>query len=103
VAAAFAILAVRILRHRAKPLQGAYDGGAQASGRYGLSIQMKTRPGEQFVIRRKAHTMLKKAFEENGVKFAFPTVQLAGGTEPGAAAAAAARQMLARDPPPAAG
>lgn len=38
VAAAFAILAVRILRHRAKPLQVAYDGGMRASGRYGLSI-----------------------------------------------------------------
>jgi len=38
VAAAFAILAVRILRHRAKPLQIAYDGGMRASGRYGLSI-----------------------------------------------------------------
>jgi len=38
VAAAFTILAVRILRHRAKPLQVAYDGGARASGRYGLSI-----------------------------------------------------------------
>jgi len=38
VAAAFAILAVRILRHRARPLQVAYDGGLRASGRYGLSI-----------------------------------------------------------------
>jgi adenylate cyclase len=38
VLAAFAILAVRILRHRAKPLSVAYDGGLQASGRYGLSI-----------------------------------------------------------------
>lgn len=38
VAAAFAILAVRILRHRAKPLSVAYDGGMRASGRYGLSI-----------------------------------------------------------------
>jgi adenylate cyclase len=38
VAAAFAILAARILRHRAKPLQVAYDGGMRASARYGLSI-----------------------------------------------------------------
>jgi adenylate cyclase len=38
VLAAFAILTVRILRHRAKPLTVAYDGGARASGRYGLSI-----------------------------------------------------------------
>jgi adenylate cyclase len=38
VLAAFAILAVRIVRHRAKPLSVAYDGGTRASGRYGLSI-----------------------------------------------------------------
>jgi adenylate cyclase len=38
VLAAFAILAIRILRHRAKPLSVAYDGGARAGGRYGLSI-----------------------------------------------------------------
>jgi adenylate cyclase len=38
VAAAFAILAARILRHRRKSLSVAYDGGARASGRYGLSI-----------------------------------------------------------------
>jgi adenylate cyclase len=38
VAAAFAILGARILRHRRKTLAVAYDGGARASGRYGLSI-----------------------------------------------------------------
>ena len=38
VLAAFAILAIRILRHRTKPLSVAYDGGARARGRYGLSI-----------------------------------------------------------------
>ncbi len=38
VAAAFAILAARILRHRRKSLTVSYDGGARASGRYGLSI-----------------------------------------------------------------
>jgi len=53
---------------------------------------MKTRPGEQFVIRRKANAMIKKAFDENGIKFAFPTVNVAGGGD--AAAAAAARQAL---------
>jgi hypothetical protein len=41
-----------------------------------------TLPGEQFVIRRKAYAMIKKAFHENGIKFAFPTVQVAGEGEP---------------------
>jgi small-conductance mechanosensitive channel len=41
------------------------------------------------VIRRKAYAMIKKAFDENGIKFAFPTVQIAGACSAGAAAAAA--------------
>jgi small-conductance mechanosensitive channel len=36
--------------------------------------------------------MIKKAFDENGIKFAFPTVQLAG--EGDAPAAAIAQQAL---------
>jgi small-conductance mechanosensitive channel len=36
--------------------------------------------------------MIKKAFDENGIKFAFPTVQIAGEGE--AATAAAARHVL---------
>jgi len=47
-----------------------------------------TLPGEQFVIRRKAYAMIKKAFDENGIKFAFPTVQLAGEAEAATAAVA---------------
>ena len=50
---------------------------------------MMTVPGEQFVIRRKAYAMIKKAFDDNGIKFAFPTVQVAGeATVPPVAAAA---------------
>jgi small-conductance mechanosensitive channel len=41
-----------------------------------------TLPGEQFVIRRKAYAMIKKAFDENAIKFALPTVQVAGEGEP---------------------
>ena len=45
--------------------------------------------------------MIKKAFDANGIKFAFPTVQVAGGEE--ASAAAVARQGLELiQPPPAA-
>ena len=39
---------------------------------------MMTKPGEQFVIRRKAYALIKKAFDENGIRFAFPTVQVSG-------------------------
>jgi len=53
---------------------------------------MMTLPGEQFVIRRKAYAMIKKAFDENGIKFALPTVQVASEVEP--IHAAAARQSL---------
>jgi len=53
---------------------------------------MKTRPNEQFSIRRRAYAMINKAFAENGIQFARPTVQVAGGGE--ASAAAVARQAL---------
>jgi moderate conductance mechanosensitive channel len=59
-----------------------------------IRVKMKTHPGEQFVIRRKANAMIKKAFDENGIKFAFPTVQVAGGSG-GDGAVAAAKQGLA--------
>ena len=87
-------------RHFLEPLKMQ---GVEAFGDFAIQIRMKmkTLPGEQFVIRRKALAMIKKAFDENGIKFAFPTVQLAGGAEPGAAAAAAAQQVLAREAPPA--
>jgi len=57
-----------------------------------IRAKMMTLPGEQFVIRRQAYAMIKKAFDENGIKFAFPTVQLAGEGEP--ASAAIAQQAL---------
>jgi len=56
-----------------------------------LRLKMMTKPGEQFVIRRRAYALIRKAFNENGIKFAVPTVQVAGG---GAEATAAARQVL---------
>ncbi len=54
--------------------------GIEQFGDYAVQIRTKmmTVPGEQFVIRRKALAMIKKAFDENGIKFAFPTVQVAG-------------------------
>ncbi len=64
--------------------------GVEQFGDFAVQIRMKmmTLPGEQFVIRRKAYAMIKKAFDENGIKFAFPTVQVAGESEPSTAAVA---------------
>ena len=50
-------------------------------------MKMMTLPGENFVIWRQALAMIKKAFDANGIKFAFPTVQIAGDSEPSASAA----------------
>jgi moderate conductance mechanosensitive channel len=68
--------------------------GVEELGDYAVQIRAKmmTVPGEQFVIRRKAYAMIKKAFDENGIKFAFPTVQIASDAE--GLSAAAAHQML---------
>jgi moderate conductance mechanosensitive channel len=58
-----------------------------------LRAKMMTLPGEQFVIRRQAYAMIKKAFDENGIKFAFPTVQVAGGEGEASTAAVAQRAL----------
>ena len=64
--------------------------GVDQLGEFAVKIRTKmmTLPGEQFVIRRAAYAMIKKAFDENGIKFAFPTVQIAGEGEPATAAVA---------------
>ncbi|MEP6972329.1 MAG: mechanosensitive ion channel family protein, partial [Betaproteobacteria bacterium] len=73
--------------------------GVEQFGDFAIQIRMKmmTRPGEQFVIRRKAYAAIKTAFDANGIKFAFPTVQVAGGAD--SSVAAAAQQMLAGNKP----
>ncbi len=58
-----------------------------------IRMKMKTKPGEQFTIRRYAYALIKKAFAENGIQFAFPTVTVAGGA-PSDASVAIARQGL---------
>lgn len=74
--------------------------GVEQFGEFAIRIRLKmmTKPGEQFVIRRKALYRIKEAFAENGIKFAVPTVQVAGGGE---AAPAVARQGLKLIQPPA--
>src|SRR5262249_27383126 len=64
--------------------------GVDQLGDFAVQIRAKmmTLPGEQFVIRRQAYAMIKKAFDENGIKFAFPTVQVAGDGEPATTAVA---------------
>jgi small-conductance mechanosensitive channel len=68
--------------------------GVEQFGDYGIQIRLKmtTKPGEQFVIRRRALALIKRAFDENGIRFAIPTVQVA--SSEGAEPAAAARQAL---------
>jgi hypothetical protein len=62
--------------------------GVENLGDYAVQIRAKMMivPGEQFVIRRKAYEMIKKAFDKYGIKFAFPTVQVAGEGEAATAA-----------------
>jgi moderate conductance mechanosensitive channel len=63
--------------------------GVEQFGDFAIEIRLKmmTKPGEQFVIRRRAYALIKKAFDANGIEFAFPTVTVAGGGEPTVAAA----------------
>ncbi len=67
--------------------------GVQNFGDYGIELRLKlmTKPGHQFTIKRKAYIAIKKAFEENGIKIASPTVLVQEG---GAAAAAAHQQTV---------
>ena len=78
--------------------------GVDELGEYAIQIRAKmmTLPGEQFVIRRQAYAMIKKAFDENGIKFAFPTVQVAGEGEAATAAVAQRGLELTRSQPAAA-
>lgn len=73
-------------RHIMEPLKMQ---GVQEFGDYAVQIRCKmmTKPGEQFVIRRKAFARIKQLFDANGIKFASPTVQVAGGEDGGPAAA----------------
>jgi len=72
--------------------------GVDAFGDFAIQLRAKmmTLPGEQFIIRRAAYARIKKVFDANGIKFAFPTVQLAGDKAPSETgpAIAAAREAL---------
>lgn len=66
--------------------------GVDSFGDSGIDLRMKlmTKPGTQFGIKRRAFMMIKKAFDENGIKLAVPTVHV----ESGGDNAAAAQQLL---------
>src|SRR4051794_11676897 len=70
--------------------------GVEQFGDYAIQLRLKmmTKPNEQFVMRRRALSMIKRAFEENGIRFAFPTVHVGGSGD--AVGAAAAEQVLAK-------
>lgn len=74
--------------------------GVEQFGDFAIQIRMKmmTKPGEQFTIRRKALAMIRQTFNEHGIKFAFPTVQVAGGDTGTAAVAKQALDMAAAKP-----
>jgi small-conductance mechanosensitive channel len=78
--------------------------GVEQFGDFAIQIRLKmmTKPGEQFVIRRRAYAMIKKAFDANGIEFAFPTVTVAGGGEPTAADAHKGLELV-QAPAPATG
>jgi small-conductance mechanosensitive channel len=67
-----------------------------------VRAKFMAKPGEQFAVRREAFRRIKRAFDENGVRFAFPTVIVhppPGGAparrdEDASSAAAAARAAL---------
>ncbi|HET6221046.1 MAG TPA: mechanosensitive ion channel family protein, partial [Dongiaceae bacterium] len=73
--------------------------GVEQFGDFAIQVRMKmmTKPGEQFVVRRRAYSMIKKAFDANGINFAYPTVQVAGGEQ---ASTAVAQQALELVRPP---
>ncbi len=79
--------------------------GVEQMGDFAIQLRLKmmTRPGEQFAIRRRAYALIKKAFAENGIKFAFPTVQVAGGSGDGVTAAARQAFEMTHPPQPAEG
>jgi small-conductance mechanosensitive channel len=62
--------------------------GIDSFGDFAIILRMKlmTKPGAQFPIKRRALMMIKKAFAENGIKIAVPTVHVEGGGETAAAA-----------------
>jgi moderate conductance mechanosensitive channel len=90
---------IRPLPSRA-PAQRTRGEQAGQFGEFAIQIRMKmmTKPGEQFVIRRRAYALIKQAFDANGIEFAFPTVTVAGGGEASGAVAQQALKLVQPEP-----
>ena len=58
-----------------------------------ISFAFRVRPGHQSVVRRRAYTMIRQAFMDNGIEFAQPTVQVGGDNKSAGAAAATSAMM----------
>ncbi len=54
--------------------------GVDSFGDFAIVLRLKltTKPNTQFAIKRRAFMMIKKAFDENGIKIAVPTVHVEG-------------------------
>ncbi|NTJ05572.1 mechanosensitive ion channel family protein [Rhizobium lusitanum] len=67
--------------------------GVEQFGDFAIEIRLAltAKPNDVSVIRRSALALIKQAFDENGIQFAFPTVQVASDRD---ASAAAARQLM---------
>jgi len=76
--------------------------GVEQFDNYGMRIRTKmmTKPGEQFMVRRRANAMIKKAFDANGIHFAIPKVHVAHDAEDASAAAAQIVTAPAANAPP---
>lgn len=63
--------------------------GVDSFGDFAIVLRLKlmTKPNAQFAIKRRAFMMIKKVFDENGIKIAVPTVHVEGSGESAAAAA----------------
>ena len=72
--------------------------GVDSFGDYAIQLRLKmmTKPQEQFVMKRRALVRIKTAFEQGGIKFAYPVVQVAGEANAAAAASAAVMQQKAK-------
>lgn len=72
--------------------------GVDAFGDFAIQVRLKMmiRTGEQFITRRRAYALIKRAFGGEGIRFAYPTVSVAGGTTDKATTGAVAQIGLDR-------
>jgi small-conductance mechanosensitive channel len=71
--------------------------GVEEFGEYGvkLRLKLKTKPGQQAAVRRRALVMIKATFDENGICFASRTTQVSSavGSQPEAVINAEAQHV----------